>query len=99
MPADPLGEALARVLGPMLELMIKRAVIDALAEYGAGERARPEYVDCATMAELVYCSQAQIHRLCHEGLPFVRLGEVKRFRPAAVCEWLEARTAERRGKG
>jgi hypothetical protein len=96
---DPLGEALARLLAPILKPLLKQAVAEALAEHVAGERAQPEYVDCATMAQLVDCSQAQIHRLCHEGLPFVRLGEVKRFRPAAVYEWLEARTVEHRGKG
>lgn len=88
---DPFGEALARLLAPILEPLIKQAVIEALAEHAAGDRAQPEYVDCTTMAQLVDCSPAQIHRLCHEGLPFVRLGEAKRFRPAAVYQWLEQR--------
>lgn len=95
---DLLGEALGAMLGPLinvLEPFIKRAMAEVLAEYAAAERAQPELVDCATMAQLVDCSQAQIHRLCNDGLPFVRLGEVKRFKPSAVYAFLETRTAQR----
>jgi hypothetical protein len=79
----------------MLEPCIRRAMAEVLAEHVSGERVQPELVDCATMAQLVDCSQAQIHRLCNDGLPFVRLGEVKRFKPSAVYSFLEARTARR----
>jgi len=96
---DPLGEALGRLLEQAehrLEPFIKRTVAEVLAEHRAAERAKPEWVDCTTMAQLLDCSPAQIHRLCREdGLPFVRLGEVKRFNPRAVYEFLEARTRER----
>jgi excisionase family DNA binding protein len=89
---DVIAQSLATALRPV----IAEVVHDVLAEHEAAERVRPERVDCKTMAQLLDCSQAQIHRLCREeGLPFVRLGEVKRFDPTAVYAWLDARTADR----
>lgn len=51
----------------------------------------PALLDRAGIARELGCSVAKIDRLCNEGMPFVRLGDTKRFRVQAVLKWLEAR--------
>jgi hypothetical protein len=87
--ADPLGEALARVLEPL----IKNAVLAAFEAFDAGEQVRPEYVDRAAMAALLGVCTATVANLERKGLPRVQVGDSVRYRPADVYTWAEQQTA------
>ena len=52
----------------------------------------PALLTRTQLAKQLNCSIAKIDRLSNDGMPFVRLGDVKRFRLEAVLAWLEGRT-------
>jgi hypothetical protein len=87
---DPLGEALGRVLEPL----IKRAVAEAFEALETREQFRPEYVDRSAMAELMGVCTATVANLERRGLPRVQVGDSVRYRPADVFTWVEQRTTD-----
>lgn len=91
-PADPLGEALARVLGPMLEPMIKRALIEALAEVQAAEPPGRRLHDAREVGVAIGCSSATVNRLVREDMPYVLVGDTRKFDLDEVLAWLKTRT-------
>jgi excisionase family DNA binding protein len=96
LPADPLGEALARVLGPMLEPMIKRVMIETLAEVQAAEPPGRRLHDAREVGVAIDASRATVYRLVEEGLPYVLVGDTRKFDLDEVLAWLKARTAQAR---
>lgn len=43
------------------------------------------------LAKYLGCSERQIPRLRAEGMPSIRVGELVRFNPSRVIEWLDSR--------
>lgn len=83
-------------------LRTQAAVLEALAaseEHDAGEALLgemvngPKLLDRAGLARAVGKSVASVDRLVREGLPFLAVGDVRRFELDAVLAWLRARGA------
>ena len=91
---DPIGEALARVLAPMLEPMIKRAMLETLAEIQAAEPPARLLHDAREVGAALDVSRATVYRLVDEGLPYVLVGDTRKFVLDDVMAWLKARTAQ-----
>jgi AraC-like DNA-binding protein len=87
MSGDPLTAALTEVLAPM----VRRAVVDALAEHEPAERP-PALLDGAGLARELGCSTRQVSRLVGEGLPHVLVGDARRYRLEQVLSWLDRRS-------
>jgi hypothetical protein len=82
--------------GDALLETIRAAVRAELKEHAAlSSQLSPEYVDRSGLARELSVSLPIVDRLCREGMPYVTIATVRRFRVAAVREWLESR--ENRG--
>ena len=75
--------------------LLREAVLEALAEQGAGAAPAPLLVGPAELARLLDCSRTTIHRLRTQGMPAVAIGDGFRFESAACLAWLRERTAAR----
>lgn len=75
-------------------------VVERIAELlPEPDREPPALLDRAALARALACSTAQVDRLTRDGLPFLRVGEVRRYQREVVMRWLEQRTAERANDG
>jgi len=76
--------------------LITERLSEALAAYNANAARIPEVdlVDGMEMARRLSVSKTTLHRLRIEGMPTVRVGDVYRYRPQAVLDWLEKRGSE-----
>lgn len=84
-PTDA-GDAPAFTLtAAQLSALVARDLVKALA----GE---PLLVDKHSIAQKVGCSATHIDSLRKRGLPVVYVGELVRFDPLAVVEWLKKQT-------
>jgi len=69
--------------------LIRSAVLDALSD--AQERpakSPPGLLDRAGLARALGCSTGHVDRLCRRGLPYVRVGTVRRFDFSKITAWL-----------
>jgi excisionase family DNA binding protein len=48
------------------------------------------------LAKFLGCSERQIPRLRAEGMPAIRVGELVRFNPSRVIDWLDSRGSRAR---
>lgn len=82
---DPLSEVLKAVMRSVLR--------EELAELREAltESPKSEYRDRQQEAQRLGISIATLDRLCREGLPFVYVGDSRRFRAAEVDAWLDTR--------
>lgn len=82
---DPLSEVLKSVMRSVLR--------EELAELREAltEPQQSEYRDRQQEAQRLGISIATLDRLCRDGLPFVYVGESRRFRAAEVDAWLDTR--------
>lgn len=87
---DPLSAAIRTVIRSELE-----TTVAALA----GAQTKPEFIDRHALAAELSTSVATVDRLCRAGMPFVRLGDARRFRLAEVAQWLDRRTSARSNAG
>lgn len=88
MSADPLTVAIRAAVRAELEPIIEQ-IIEA-----AGARPLPRYLDRSELSRMLAVSAPTIRALEAEGLPCVRLGEVRRYPlegPAGVLVWLASR--------
>lgn len=67
---------------------LRQLVTDAALAAVAGRNAAPLLVDKQDMAHQLGCSPAHIDHLRKRGMPWVPVGQVVRFEPARVLEWL-----------
>ncbi len=95
-----MGQPAPGVNGDPLSMAIRAAVADALAPVidqlleAAGSRALPRYIDRSELCQMLGVSAPTIRALEAEGLPCVRLGEVRRYPlegPGGVIAWLASR--------
>jgi hypothetical protein len=84
----PLSTAVVVLTPEQLRELVTSAVREALAEHAPA--AAPELMDRAECARLLRLSLQQVDRLCKRGLPYSRVGDVKRFARSAVLAWVEA---------
>lgn len=84
---DPLSEA--------LKSLIRSVLREELEELRA-ELLKPvsEYRDRNQEAARLGISLATLDRLCRDGLPFVYVGDSRRFRAREVDDWLSTRRGE-----
>jgi excisionase family DNA binding protein len=87
------GGALATLLEQLREEVrraVRAGVDDALASRPEGPQEAPQrLVDKRSLAQALAVSPATIDRLCRDGrIPFVRVGDVRRFDPLAVRQAL-----------
>ncbi len=85
------GDAFAFTLtSAQLSALMARVVNEALSAHAGGT----QLVDKQVLAQKLGCSAAHIDNLRKRGLPVVPLGELVRFDPAAVIEWLRQQSEE-----
>jgi hypothetical protein len=90
--ADPLDG-----LRTLIQQWVNDAVTHALLRVPTADSGdAPALLDRQGLARQLGCSVAQVDRLCRDGLPYVRLGESKRFRLDGVIAWLEQRSQSQR---
>ena len=70
-----------------LENLVTRAVREAMAQGIVG----PVLVDKQDLARQLGCSPSHVDHLRKQGMPWVPVGQVVRFEPVKVLEWLRAR--------
>ena len=73
-----------------LENLVTRAVREAMQAGLVG----PALVDKQDMARQLGCSPSQVDHLRKQGMPWVPVGQVVRFEPVKVLEWLRAHPRE-----
>ena len=74
--SDPLAEAIAQVLRPI----VREAVADALAELDASETLASALLTRTELAEALGCSLPMVDKLRRQGMPCeVRLGDSPRW--------------------
>jgi hypothetical protein len=73
-----------------LRTLIRDAVADALADRSTSTT--PRLLDKQSMAAQLSCSPATLDRMAREGCPYVLVGSVRRFDPAAVVAWVSGRS-------
>lgn len=80
-----------------LDSIVQRKIDEALMAALASLRTtpphdppRPALLSRAHLARELAVSLATVDRLCRRGLPFVRVGDVRRFRLKAVLRWIDA---------
>jgi hypothetical protein len=73
-----------------LRTIVREALAELLPPPAAPER-RPALLDRKAIATELGVSVATVDRLCRDGMPFVRLGDSKRFELARVLEWARNR--------
>lgn len=78
--------------------LVKNAVVDSAVDLAGGKPAEPAdgLLDRRGACKVLGCSSSKLDLLCRaevDPVPFIRLGEVKRFERAALLEW-----ARRQGK-
>ena len=92
--ADP-EDALQNALAPWftaIEAMIERAIARVLAEQETAANRHRLLTDRELAAEVLGCSVDTLQkRLIHEGLPFVPVGDMRRYDVAEVLAWLKTR--------
>jgi excisionase family DNA binding protein len=89
--ADPLDG-----LRTLLQKWVADAVTDALLRVPAANGGdAPALLDRQGLARQLGCSPATVDRLCRAGLPFIRVGEARRFSLERVLSWLEQRPQTR----
>ncbi len=72
-----------------LQDLVRAAVVDALGELeGLAANRPPALLNRAGLARELGCSLASVDRMARQGLPFVRVGSVRRFDLQAVRGWL-----------
>ena len=59
----------------------------------AGDRPPVKFLDTSGVCQMLGISPPTLRKLIEEGLPCVRIGELKRFDPDAVRAWLNARAS------
>lgn len=69
-----------------LENLVTRAVREAMAQGIVG----PVLVDKQDLARQLGCSPSHVDHLRKQGMPWVPVGQVVRFEPVKVLEWLRA---------
>ena len=84
--------AVATLMEALLKEVAERTRVSMMEAIAAANDPEPlpEYFDRAGIARQLSTSVTNIDRLCHEGLPYVRLGDMRRFRLADVRAWLES---------
>ncbi len=70
-----------------LENLVTRAVREAMQAGIVG----PVLVDKQDLARQLGCSPSHVDHLRKQGMPWVPVGQVVRFEPVKVLEWLRAR--------
>jgi len=82
-----------------LQELVRVAVIEALGELeGLAANRAPALLDRAGLARELGCSLASVDRMARQGLPFVRVGSVRRFERETALGWL-ARESGRQSEG
>ena len=97
-PEPSVAEALqviARVLATALKPMIESAVRDVFVEFHQAEPPKRILVDARELGTALAVSRATVYRLVEEGMPYVLVGDTRKFDTERVLAWLEAHTAER----
>ena len=95
------GETTRRaLLAQATALRAQADVIEQLAgeidldDDAANDGARPPaLLDRVGLARAIDKSPASVDRLCREGMPYLRVGDVKRFELENVLVWLRERSA------
>ncbi len=81
-------------LSELVRRAVREEVSNALAELTVSEP-RPELRESDAMARELSISRSTLDRLVNRGLPYIRVGDVRRFRTAEVMAWLEEQQAGR----
>lgn len=81
-----------------LRELVKTAVLDTAVDLASGKPSEPSdgLLDRRGACKVLGCSSSKLDQLCRDEadpVPYIRLGEVKRFERAALLEW-----ARRQGK-
>lgn len=84
------GAALVLTTRAQLAELVREAVAQAFAEPSTRPMER-DVVGPIEMARRLDISRTTLHRMRVAGCPAVRLGDVFKFEPAAVLEWLKSR--------
>jgi hypothetical protein len=89
--------AVALSLPPTLVAVLKQHVREAVSEALDAQTRPPRLLsDERLCAEVLGCSVQTLRtRLLPEGIPFVRVGDVRRWDPEAVLVWLRSRSPAR----
>lgn len=72
-----------------LAVRVADLVMAALAEYDEGKRATPDLLSGQQMADKLGVSRTKLHKLRGEGCPSVKVGDIFKYEPAAVLDWLK----------
>ena len=89
---DPTRRVIDMTAGEVDEIFAAR--IEAFIE-GAPKAADDGYMDRSAVAKFLDLSTAQIDKLAREhGLPFRRIGDVKRFDRDEVRQWVKAQASK-----
>jgi excisionase family DNA binding protein len=89
--AEASGEALVKVLSAIVRSALAPE-IDRLFDLLAAEPKVPDYRDRHAEAQRLDISLSTLDRLCRDGLPFLHVGDSRRFRAADVDAWLDQRS-------
>ncbi len=83
------------VLTPgQLQAFFRDELLPLLVESIQAQPEQPALLDKRRLAEALCISKSTIDRQVKRGLPYVRLGDSKRFDLAACVAWLRAQTGE-----
>ena len=77
---DPLG------IEAIVNRVFERRWDDLLT--AVGERQTPPYLNTSGVCSMLQISPALLKKLIDQGLPCIRLSEVRRFDPEAVRQWV-----------
>jgi excisionase family DNA binding protein len=72
-----------------LREIVRDEVVLAIEEHRAGAQPEPDLVGAPEMARRLGVSRTTLHRLRTAGLPAIKVGDVYRYKPAAVLAYLE----------
>ncbi len=74
-----------------LRALVTDAVIDALAEFRAGEQPEKATLGGSELAKRIGVSRTKIHHLRHAGMPSLKVGDTYRFELKSCLAWLRER--------
>lgn len=81
-PADPLTVAIRQAVRDELTTL-RDDLLDTVAA-----RAVPQYLDAAGVCKMLQICRPTLNKLIESGLPCCRFGEVRRFDPDLVRQWV-----------
>jgi len=89
---DPLGEALGEALARVLRPLIRHEMIEAIAEIEAARQPQATLKTVDQTCAALQTSRATLHKLRQQGLPTIMLLDSPRFDIEACVEWIRQRS-------